>query len=140
MTWSCDGDIKSSHISQKTEAALYWRDAVRPDAVEDHNVFFSSLKGIYSIDLDIAELAVYLAEPRTKGVLQILNLCFVGGDYSDFASQALLKRLALGNSLVNEADKVQCESYLVQIDFWNVLNLLSRFDKIEKYTATNHIW
>jgi len=116
MTWPCDSDIKSSHICQKAEAALYGGDAIRPHAVKDHDVFFSPLEGIYGIDLDIAELAVYFTEPRAEGILQILNLCLVGCDNSNFARQSLVERPALGDRQVNKANQAQSKSYFVHVD------------------------
>ena len=91
VAWPRDGYIKPSNIRQETETALDRGDGVRPHAVEDHDVFFSSLESINSINLDIAELAVHLSEPRAEDVLQVLDLSLVGSDNSDLACQALLE-------------------------------------------------
>ena len=44
------GDIKSSHISQKTEAALNVGWKVAPYTIKDNYVFLSALECIYSIN------------------------------------------------------------------------------------------
>ena len=54
MTGSCYCHVHSSLVYQKSKALLFGNEEVGSDAVEDYDVFFSSLKCINRVDFNIS--------------------------------------------------------------------------------------
>ena len=47
------GDVQATHICQESQAALNASDGVRADAIEDHDVFLTTLESINCVYLYI---------------------------------------------------------------------------------------
>ena len=86
MSGSRDRHIQPSRVGEETERGLLRRHCVRSDAVENHDVFLSTLERIHGVYLNITQLTVDLAEPNSKGILQVLYLRLVWTNHSNLAS------------------------------------------------------
>ena len=52
VPWSGDGYVQPSYVGKETKAALDLGRVVAPNAVEDDDIFFTALEGIYCVHLN----------------------------------------------------------------------------------------
>ena len=50
---TCYRHVQTTHICEEAQTALNRRDVIRSDTIKDHNVFLTTLEGIYRVYLNI---------------------------------------------------------------------------------------
>lgn len=92
MLWSCNGNIQSSSIGQKSKTGLGCCHGIRPHTVKDDDLFLPTLESIDSVDLNISKFASHLSQPRPECIFQTLHLCFIRSDDTDLVCETSCER------------------------------------------------